>query len=264
MESIKYCSFEEFSHPNFQQYIRFAAPKNRHPHHKYISLTMDDTISLPAQSSLTNSILTRHSTRNFLPRSVPIEHLKESLSIAQHAPSNSNIQPWRAIFLSGNKLDTLKAALLEAAQNGKPQIPPIPEDFRHYRSELGRELFGKAMGIARDDMPSRRAAELRNFYFFGAPLVGIIYMDRSLSHADSLSVGMWLQTLILELTEKGLDTCVEGSVAGYPAVIREELAITDGMDILCGLAVGYGDPESRANQMVSQRDSWDTSIDFRP
>ena len=117
-----------------------------------------------------------------------------------------------------------KAALLKIADE-KHQIPPLPEAFRHYRSELGRDLFGQAMGTVREDMPARRAAELRNFNFFGAPVAGVIYMDEKLTHADSLSVGLWLQTLILELTEKGLGTCIEGSVAGYPQVIRTELGL---------------------------------------
>jgi nitroreductase len=215
------------------------------------------------QGSLTHSVLSRHSTRKFLPTTVPIEHVKESLSIAQHSPSNSNIQPWRALFISGTELNSLKVALLKVANEETPQIPPLPEAFRHYRSELGRDLFGKAMGIAREDMPARRAAELRNFNFFGAPLAGVIYMDEKLTHADSLSVGLWLQTLILELTEKGLGTCIEGSVAGYPQVIRKELGIADNMVILCGLAVGYSDQDSQINHMISQRDSWEKCIEIR-
>ena len=118
------------------------------------------------------------------------------------------------------------------------------------------------MGIAREDMPARRAAELRNFNFFGAPLAGVIYMDEKLTHADSLSVGLWLQTLILELTEKGLGTCIEGSIAGYPQVIRTKLGITDDKVILCGLAVGYSDPDSQINHMVG-RDGWEKCVEIR-
>lgn len=216
------------------------------------------------RGSLTHSILTRHSTRNFLPRSVPIEHLKESLLIAQHAPSSSNMQPWRAIFLSGPELESLKAVLLETAHHGSPQNPPLPAQFRHYRSELGYQLFGEEMGIARDDIEGRNAAVVRNFDFFGAPLVGIIYMDKNLSHVDSLGVGMWLQTLVLELTEQGLDTCVEVSIAGFPDVIETQLGMASGMEIICGLAVGYGDPDFRANHMVTGRDSWEKWIEIRP
>jgi nitroreductase len=35
-----------------------------------------------------------------------------------------------------------------------------------------------------------------------------------------MSVGMFLQTLLLALTARGLGTCVEVSIAGYPEVVR--------------------------------------------
>jgi hypothetical protein len=39
---------------------------------------------------------------------------------------------------------------------------------------------------------------------------------------DGVSVGMYLQTLMLALTERRLGTGVEVSVAGYPDVVRAE------------------------------------------
>jgi hypothetical protein len=44
---------------------------------------------------------------------------------------------------------------------------------------------------------------VRNFDFFGAPLVGIVSMHRELGPADAVSVGMYLQTLILALSARG-------------------------------------------------------------
>ena len=41
----------------------------------------------------------------------------------------------------------------------------------------------------------------------------------------ALSVGIYLQTLLLALTERGLGTCVGVSVAGYPEIVRAKLAI---------------------------------------
>jgi hypothetical protein len=47
------------------------------------------------------------------------------------------------------------------------------------------------------------AAVLRNWEFFRAPVAGIVCMHRDLGPADALSVGMFLQTLLLALTERG-------------------------------------------------------------
>ena len=72
---------------------------------------------------------------------------------------------------------------------------------------------------------------------------------RDLGPADALSVGMFLQTLLLALTARGLDTCVEVSIAGYPEIVRAQLAIPAELSILCGLAVGYPDPDFPANKL---------------
>jgi nitroreductase len=42
---------------------------------------------------LGQAVRERHSTRMFLPLPVPRELVDEALALAQHAPSNSNIQP---------------------------------------------------------------------------------------------------------------------------------------------------------------------------
>jgi hypothetical protein len=70
------------------------------------------------------------------------------------------------------------------------------------------------MGIAREDKAGRAVAVMRNFEFFRAPLVGIVCMHRDLGPVDALSVGMFLQTLLVEV-----------SVAGYSEVVRSQLAI---------------------------------------
>jgi nitroreductase len=85
-------------------------------------------------------ILERHSCRLFLAQPVPRELMDEALALAVHAPSNSNIQPWHIVFASGPRRDHLVKALLEEAQRRPPNIPPLPESFKHFRSELGAQV----------------------------------------------------------------------------------------------------------------------------
>src|SRR5215469_3997640 len=61
---------------------------------------------------------------------------------------------------------------------------------------------------------------VRNWEFFRAPVAGIVCMHQDLGPADALSVGMFLQTLLLALTERGLGSCVEVSISGYPETVR--------------------------------------------
>lgn len=212
-------------------------------------------------SVLDPTILERHSTRKFLPRPVPREIVDEALALAQHAPSNSNIQPWRLVFVSGAARDRLKDALFRVADHEAPHIPALPKAFEHYRYELGAEVYG-SMGITIADTARHAAAVMRNFDFFGAPLAGIACMHRDLGPADALSVGMYLQTLMLVLTARGLGTCVEVSVAGYPDVVRAELEIPPELTIICGLAVGYSDPDFPANKLRIGRDPVEKHVKF--
>jgi nitroreductase len=203
---------------------------------------------------LDQAIRERHSTRMFLPRPVPRELVNEALALAQWAPSNSNIQPWRLVFVSGTARDRLKDALFRVADHEAPHIRPLPKAFEHYRYELGAEVYG-SMGITIADTARHAAAVMRNFDFFGAPLAAIVSMHRDLGPADALSVGMYLQTLLLVLTARGLGTCVEVSVAGYPDVVRTELNIAPELTIICGLAIGYSDPDFPANKLRIGRDA---------
>jgi nitroreductase len=212
-------------------------------------------------SVLDQTIIERYSTRMFLPRPVPRGVVEEALALAQHAPSNSNIQPWRLVFVSGAARDRLKNALFGVADYEAPHIPALPTVFEHYRYELGAAVY-RSMGIPIADTARHAAAVMRNYDFFGAPLAGIVCMHRDLGPADALSVGMYLQTLLLALTARGLGTCVEVSVAGYPDVVRTELKIPPELTIICGLAVGYSDPEFPANKLRIGRDPVANHVKF--
>ena len=107
-----------------------------------------------------------------------------------------------------------------------------------------------------------RAAVLRNWEFFRAPLAGIVCMHKDLGPADALSVGMFLQTLLLALTARGLGSCVEVSITGYPEVIRAQLDIPAELSILCGVAVGYPDPDFAANKIHVPREPIGKNVVF--
>ena len=87
-------------------------------------------------------------------------------------------------------------------------------------------------------------------------------MHRDLGPADALSLGMFLQTLLLALTERGLGSCLEVSISGYPKIVRAQLAIRTELPILCGLAIGYPDPEFPANKLHIAREPIEENMVF--
>lgn len=210
---------------------------------------------------LKETIRRRRSTRMFLPNPVPRALVEESLGLAMRAPSNSNVQPWQLIFVSGAARARLVAALLEKARSEPPRVPQLPPAFAHLRRELGAKVYG-AMGIARDDAAGRAEAVPRNWEFFRTPLGAVVFMHQDLDHVDSMAVGMFIQNLLLALTARGLGTCVQVSIAGYPEIVRAQLGIAADMRILCGLTVGYPDPDFPANSLRIDRDSVDKHVVF--
>jgi nitroreductase len=212
---------------------------------------------------LEQAITERRSIRLFLrDKPVPEELVMESLELATRAPSNSNIQPWHVVFAAGPARDRLAEALLEQADVAAPNVPILPQRFAHLRSDLGALVYG-SMGIDRHDAEARRTAVLRNWEFFRAPLAGIVCMHRDLGYVDAVGVGMFLQTFLLALTSRGLGSCVQVSVAGYPEILREHLGIGEDMRILCGVAIGYPDPDFAANRITVPRDPLDHNVAFR-
>ena len=211
---------------------------------------------------LEQAINERRSIRMFLPdKPVPRELVDRALELAIRAPSNSNVQPWHLRLVSGAARESLVAALLDEASSKPPVVPELPELFAHLRRELGAKVYG-SMGITRDDSEGRRIAVLRNWEFFRAPLAGIVCMHRDLHYVDSLGVGMFLQTFLLALTARGLGTCVQVSIAGYPEIVREQLSISDEYAILCGLAIGYPDPTFPANTLRTDRNPIEHNVVF--
>jgi nitroreductase len=125
----------------------------------------------------------------------------DALALAQCALSNSNIQPWHIYFVSGVRRERLVAALTEEAKRRPPKIPPLLASFQHFRSELGAQVYG-AMGIGPQDTEKHAAAVLRNWEFFRAPLACVVCTHRDLGPWDAMSVGTFLQALLLAFTER--------------------------------------------------------------
>lgn len=203
------------------------------------------------EMGLDEAILARRSSRMFLPdKPVPRELLDEALALAMRAPSNSNTQPWHVFLATGNRRARLVDALLAAVDANPPAIGSagLPPRFADRRRQSGALIYG-AMGIERSDAEGRWNAQLRNWEFFHAPVAGVVCMHREFGNVDAVGVGMFLQTLLLALIERGIGSCVQVSIALYPDVLREQLGIPEELTVLCGMSIGYADPQFAANNL---------------
>lgn len=214
-------------------------------------------------SSLVQLISDRHTVRKFLAEPVSREILEKALTLAQRTASNNNLQPWRAIILTGTPLDDLKKALLNAWNQGWPDIPETPADYMHHKENFGAELYGKLLGIARDDHEKRQAALAQNFQFYGAPAAVIVYMDSRLSKYDLLSSWFWMQNFTLALRAQGVEACYMASVTGYPELLQRELGLPADVNFLSAIAIGYEDVSYVGNSLRMRRDAWANNVEIR-
>jgi nitroreductase len=126
-------------------------------------------------------------------------------------------------------------------------------------------LYGeKGYNIPREDRASVEKARIRNYEFFGAPCCAVISMNQAFveSPVDTMTVGLFVQTFMLALAEKGLASCLQVSVAGYPEVLRKEFGVGEDQFILCGMAIGWPVEHNAVNELEIPRDDLAKQITF--
>jgi nitroreductase len=203
---------------------------------------------------------TRRSIRAHKAEPVPIEIVREIVALGRHAPSGSNIQPWRVHVLTGAMLKRVGTAIQQAFLSDEPghkrdydyYTDPIVDPYLARRRQCGWGLYG-TLGIGRGDREKSKAYRATNYNFFGAPVGLVFTIDRKLEQGSWLDYGMFLQTIMLAARAKGLHTCAEAAIASYPDIVRRELDITHDRIVICGMAMGYADPDAVINTFQPPR-----------
>ena len=216
---------------------------------------------------LDKTIQQRRSVRGFLcDKPVPRDVVLEALHLAQRAPSNCNVQPWRVFIASGERCERLRKALTDAIQAGETPAAEDPidkfvESYRKLQIECAVALY-KEMSVQRDDYEGRARASLRNFEFFDAPHVAIVCMEKQFGVGVSMDVGMYVQTLLLAFWARGVASCAQAALRHYPQIICRELEIPDNLKVLCGVSFGYEDASVPANRCRQTRQSIEENVVF--
>ena len=218
--------------------------------------------------SLVEAVSKRRSVRGFLDKEVPQQVINRIFEIAQQAPSNCNVQPWKAYVASGELKESLKKKIYENTTN---RVSPNPDysytnnfenEYRTRQVECAVALYSK-MGIGREDKEGRMRAVLRNFEFFDAPHIAFIGMDPSFGTTVAVDVGMWAQTLMLTMVAFGLHSCPMGTMRNYPDLVRQAFDVEDGTKILFGISFGYEDSALPANETRTTRDATSSNVVFQ-
>lgn len=217
------------------------------------------------------AISSRRSIRAFLPTPVPQQTIENILDTAARAPSGTNIQPWKTYVLTGDSLAGLSQAILKVYNDPK-SAKDHTEEYAYYprewvspyierRRKIGWDLYG-LLGITRDDKQKMHHQHGRNYCFFDAPVGLMFTIDRVLEQGSWLDYGMFLQNIMIAARGIGLDTCPQAAFTPFHRVISEYLNIPETQSVVCGMSLGYADPNAVENSLTTEREPLDHWVTF--
>lgn len=220
-------------------------------------------IHSPQQEAVDAAISSRRSIRAFLPKPVERADLERILEVAARAPSGTNTQPWKVYVLTGQAREKLSEAIL--AVNADPEgARRHTEEYAYYprewispyvdrRRKVGWDLYS-LLGLTRDNKAGMAAQHARNYRFFDAPVGLIFTIDRIMEQGSWLDYGMFLQNIMVAARGRGLDTCPQAAFTQYHRVIAQQLGLPENEMVVCGMALGWADPEKIENSLVTERE----------
>ncbi len=214
-------------------------------------------------AAVDTAIITRRSLRAFLPTPVPRETIEAILEVAARAPSGTNTQPWKVYVLTGEAKAELSCKVA-AAYDDPEERARHSEEYAYYptewkspfidrRRKVGWDLYG-LLGIAKTDKARMHAQHRRNYEFFGAPVGLIFTINRVMRQGSWLDYGMFLQSVMVAARGRGLDTCPQAAFTQFHRIIGAHIGMPDDEQVVCGMSLGWADPDAVENTLVTERE----------
>jgi len=209
------------------------------------------------------AITSRKSTRAFRPTPVPRETIEDILRVASRAPSGTNTQPWHVWVLTGAAKASLSSKILaayddpEEASTHKEEYAYYPTEWRSpyidRRRKIGWDLYG-LLQIGKADKARMHDQHGRNYSFFDAPVGLMFTIDRIMQQGSWLDYGMFLQNIMVAARARGLDTCPQAAFTQFHRLIMEHLGAPPEQMLVCGMSLGFADPDAVENRLVTERE----------
>jgi nitroreductase len=215
------------------------------------------------QKIVDEAITSRRSIRAFLPTPVAQEDIEAILWVAARAPSGTNTQPWKVYVLTGAIKQKLSDRILKAYLDPEPSTEHS-EEYHYYprqwvspyidrRRKVGWDLYS-LLGLGRENKAGMQAQHARNYRFFDAPVGMIFTIDRILELGSWLDYGMFLENIMIAARGRGLDTCPQAAFTQYHKIISEVLQLPESEQVVCGMSLGFADPNKIENTLVTERE----------
>jgi nitroreductase len=217
---------------------------------------------------VSEALKVRKSVRAFLDKPVEKEKVEAILSVARHAPSGVNTQPWQVAVVMGETKQQLQTKMEQAFRGGEKASADYPyypnewiEPYKGRRKTCGLQMYS-ALDIGREDKQRRLDQWAANYRAFDAPIMLLFFMDGGMQTGSFLDCGMFLQSIMLASVEQGLATCPQAALAEYPAIVKETLGYSEDTLLLCGISLGYEDKDAAINTYRTEREEVESFTRF--
>ena len=221
------------------------------------------------------AITSRQSIRAFLNTAVDVEIIKDILKVASRAPSGTNTQPWKVYVVTGQKRTELITQVCDAqidlfknpelASQYTETFPYYPENwFSPYierRRENGWGLYG-LLNIQKGEKEKMAAQHLRNYQLFDAPVGLFFTVDKAMGIGSKMDTAMMIQNVMVAAKARGLDTCPQAAWNHFHSIVLNILNAPENEELICGMALGYADPNEIVNTFITPRESVENFVVF--
>lgn len=205
---------------------------------------------------VTDAVMKRKTTRDFLPDPIDGAVIRELLEKASRAPSGGNVQPWKIWVINGDSMAGFRKHMAESPPSDDMEYdiypPKLWDPYRTYRFKVGEQMY-ETIGVGREDKEGRMKQFARNMDFFGAPAALFCFIDRGLGSPQWSDLGMFLQTFMLLAEEAGYQTCPQEAWAAAHEQVRSFTHAPDELMLFCGVAIGKANHDHPINSLVSER-----------
>ena len=218
--------------------------------------------------NVNEAIKQRRSVRAYLDKPVDSDLIKKIFLQAQDSPSNCNTQPWHVVVVSGDARNKLEKAMIGEIMSGKAPTPHFTPGDQNLKDEYRKRQIAcaislyEAMDIKYEEKDKRKQLMGRNWQFFGAPHAAFFSMPKSMNEINAVDMGIYLQSIMLLMTENGLASCPQGALAMFADSVHEIANIPEGNAIMFGLSFGYADTEHRINKFDVGRENVEELVEF--
>lgn len=199
--------------------------------------------------------------------------IQNLLETARFAPSGTNTQPWKVFVVQGSKKEQISDQVCQAhdALRDDPSLgkTTYKEPYAYYpeswvspyidrRRAVGWGMYG-LLGIEKGQKEKMHAQEQRNFKFFDAPVGMFFTIDKIMGQGSFVDYGMFLQNIMVAAKAVGLDTCPQAAWNKFSPVILPLLGVDQEKEMMiCGMSLGYADPDAPVNTFRTVREPIDT------